>query len=206
MSLLVVVEGTTDVPVVRKVLELAGWKEPLVPIPQHGKAELDKKLRGFDGAAKGSPWFVLRDLDHDAPCPSALIEELLPQRSSFMCFRIAVRTIESWLLADAETLAAFLHVSKNLVPLDPEAEEDPKIAMINLARKSTKPDVQKDMLPARGASRRIGRGYEGRIIEYSVKHWRADVARSKSRSLDRAVCALERLRDEWDHVAPISSS
>lgn len=205
MSLLVAVEGTTDVPVVCKVLELAGWAQPTAPLVQHGKVALDRNLQGFNAAAKGSPWFVLRDLDHDAPCPVALVERLLPQRSPFMCLRIAVRAIEAWLLADPATLAEFLHVSKTLIPLDPEAEDDPKIAMINLARRSTKPAVQKDMLPERGASRRTGRGYEGRIIEYGQKHWRVDVARSNSPSLDRAVRALEGLRDVWDHVAPVLS-
>jgi hypothetical protein len=203
MSLVFVVEGTTDEPVVRKVLELAGWKQPFTSLVQHGKVELDRSLAGYNRAAKGSPWFVLRDLDHDAPCPAALIACLLPHRAQLMCLRVAVRAIEAWLLADAATLAEFLHVSKNFIPLDPEAEEDPKIAMVNLARRSTKPAVQKDMLPERGSSRRIGRGYEGRIIEYGQEHWRADVARSSSRSLDRAVCALERLRNEWDRGATV---
>lgn len=54
-----------------------------------------------------------------------------------------------------------------------------------------------------GASRRAGPGYEGRLIEYGVKHWRADVARARSSSLDRAVKALERLRDEWSIVFPV---
>lgn len=206
MSLCFVVEGTTDVPVVRKVLALAGWSPPFTDIPQGGKVALDRSLPGFNGAAKGSPWFVLRDLDRDEPCPSALCARLLPQRSPLMCFRIAVRAIEAWLLADAATLAEFLHVSENLIPLDPEAEENPKIAMVNLAHRSTKPAVQKDMLPERGASRPIGRGYEGRIIEYGEKHWRPDVARARSRSLDRAIGALERLRETWGDVAAARSS
>jgi hypothetical protein len=202
MSLVFVVEGTTDVPVVSKVLDLAGWKQPFTALVQHGKVELDRSLSGFNRAAKGSPWFVLRDLDHDAPCPAALIPRLLPHPAPLMCLRVAVRAIEAWLLADAATLAEFLHVSENLIPGDPEAEEDPKIAMVSLARRSTKPAVQKDMLPERGSSRRIGRGYEGRIIEYGQVHWRPDVARSRSRSLDRALCALERLREDWVHPAP----
>lgn len=73
MSLIVVVEGTTDMPVVRKVAALAGWELEPSTIPARGKGQLDKDLPGYNAAAQGSPWFVLRDLDHDAPCPGALV-------------------------------------------------------------------------------------------------------------------------------------
>jgi hypothetical protein len=167
MSLIIAVEGTTDAPVVKKVAELAGWELASPPIVKRGKAPLDEALRGYNAAAAGSPWFVLRDMDHDAPCPGALVAELLPEPKPLMCLRIAVRAVESWLMADAESLAVFLHVSPALVPGNPEREEDPKGAMVNLARRSTKPAIRKEMLPpAHGASRRTGPGYEGRLIEY----------------------------------------
>jgi hypothetical protein len=206
MSLLVVIEGSTDAPAIHKVARLAGWELAGEPISTRGKDRLDKDLRGYNDAAKGSPWFVLRDLDHDAPCPGALVERLLPARSPWMCLRLAVRTVEAWFMWDAETLAAFLHVSPSHIPANPEAEEDPKRTMIDLARRSTKPGIQKDMLPQRGASRRTGPGYEGRLIEYGEKHWRADVARGRSPSLDRAVKALERLRLKWSVVVPVATS
>lgn len=206
MSLLVVVEGSTDVPVVRKVAALAGWELSQQPIEARGKGQLDKDLPGYNAAAQGSPWFVLRDLDHDAPCPGALVNKLLPVPKPLMCFRVAVRSTEAWLMADPETLAAFLHVSPAQIPGNPEGEEDPKSAMVNLARRSTRPAIQKDMLPQRGASRRAGPGYEGLIIKYGERHWRADVARARSPSLDRAVKALERLRKEWSVVFPVHDS
>jgi hypothetical protein len=197
MSLSVVVEGATDTPAVHKVVALAGWKLESPPVPMRGKDQLDKILPKYNAAARSLPWFVLRDLDRDAPCPGALVAQLLPARSPLMCLRVAVRAIEAWLMADPETLAAFLHVSPSQIPANPEGEEDPKRTMLNLAQRSTKPAVRKDMLPPRGASRRTGPGYEGRILEYGEKHWRADVARGRSPSLDRAVKALERLREDW---------
>ena len=206
MSLIVAVEGSTDVPVVHKVVALAGWALAFEPIVTSGKDSLDRDLRGYNAAAKGSPWFVLRDLDHDAPCAGALVEKLLARRERLMCLRVAVRAIEAWLLADSETLASFLHISATVIPADPEGEDDPKSTMIDLARRSTKPAIQKDMLPQRGSSRRTGPGYEGRIIEYGTKHWRADVARRRCPSLDRAVSALSRLRAAWGAVDPGPSS
>jgi hypothetical protein len=206
MSLIVAVEGSTDVPVVRKVVELAGWTLAFEPIVERGKGPLDKDLAGYNAAAKGSPWFVLRDQDHDAPCPGALVAKLLPRPEPLMCLRIAVRAIEAWLMADPETLAVFLHVSDNQIPIHPEGEEDPKSTMVNLARRSTKPAIHRDMLPQPGASRRAGPAYEKCISEYGEKHWRADIARRNSASLDRAIRALERLRKEWNVVVPVLSS
>jgi hypothetical protein len=68
-------------------------------------------------------------------------------------------------MADPETLAMFLRVSPAQVPTNPEGEDDPKRTMVDLARRSSKTAIQKDMLPQRGASRRAGPGCEGRILE-----------------------------------------
>lgn len=144
MSLIVVVEGSTDVPGVRKVAALAGWELGQSPIETRGKGQLDKDLPGHNAAAQGSPWFVPRDMDHDAPCPGALVAKLLPDPKPLIRFRIAVRATEAWLMADPDTLAAFLHVSPAQIPGNPEAEEDPKSAMVNLA-------------PARRVERRLPR-------------------------------------------------
>jgi hypothetical protein len=207
MSLMVAVEGSTDAPVVAKVAALAGWELASPPLVKHGKGPLDKALRGYNAAAAHSPWFVLRDMDHDAPCPGALAAELLPDPKPLMRLRIAVRAIEAWLMADPETLAVFLHISPTQIPSDPEREEDPKGTMVNLARRSTKTAIKKDMLPPpHGAGRRTGPGYEGCLLKYGEEHWRADVARGKSRSLDRAVNALLRLRQEWSVIVPIMDS
>ena len=59
MTLIVAVEGSTDVPVVHKVVTLAGWAPAFEPIVTSGMDSLDWDLRGYNAAAKGSPWFVL---------------------------------------------------------------------------------------------------------------------------------------------------
>jgi hypothetical protein len=142
---------------------------------------------------------VLRDLDRDAPCPGGLVKGLLPTRSRLMCLRIAVHSLESWLLADAQRLAAYLHVSRAKVPVDPDGLPDPKGALVDLAWSSTKPKIKEDMVPPPGFSRRIGRLYEQRIIEFARDHWRPEIARQHSSSLRRAIQALEQLRRAWPH-------
>lgn len=59
------VEGYADEPVAEKLLNVTGLS-PLRVLTSGGKAKLDPKLPGLNSASRiESPWFVLRDLDHD---------------------------------------------------------------------------------------------------------------------------------------------
>src|SRR4051812_23297441 len=128
-------EGDGDVPVARKVIEHVGLAMGN-SYPCAGKGNLDKSLKAYDNAAKHSPWLVLRDLDVDADCAPTLVAELLPSPSPGMCFRVAVRAAEAWLMADRESFAVFFGVPRTKVPRDPESLRDPKTEVMNLARRS----------------------------------------------------------------------
>jgi hypothetical protein len=68
---------------------------------QGGFGYLRKKISGFNNAAKGTPFFVLTDLDR-GPCASALIGEWLPSpipKHPNLILRVAVQEVEAWLLA-----------------------------------------------------------------------------------------------------------
>lgn len=91
-----------------------------------GYGYLKKTIRGFNNAAKGTPYLVLTDLDKK-DCPLALIEEWLPQaKHPNLLFRIAVREVESWVLGDREAFAKFLGIKKELIPREVDDLEDPK--------------------------------------------------------------------------------
>jgi len=187
-------EGPTDEAVLKRLLAEAGAVATAV-YGQNGKQRLKRDLRGYNHAAKHAPWFVLVDLDQDAPCPSALREEWLPAPAPRMCFRVAVREVEAWLLADRERISAFLGVGKVKVPKDPEALEDPKWTMVDLARQSRRRDIREDMVPRPGSGRSVGRAYTSRLIEFATdpSRWRPEVAAGNSRSHCRCRNALKRL-------------
>jgi hypothetical protein len=42
------------------------------------------------------------DLDSDTGCAPPLCEQWIPGPAPFLCFRVAVREVEAWLMADAE--------------------------------------------------------------------------------------------------------
>ncbi len=197
MSLIAVVEGDTDLPVVRKLAEDAGL-DITSEIDCAGKDYLDEHLDAYNAAAQGSPWFVLRDLDTDAPCAGDYIRNRALAPETWMCFRLAVREMEAWLLADSESIARFLKVPRNAVPANPDADADPTRTIVNLARRSTSAKVQKALVPKPGISAQVGPLYEAKIIEFARDYWSLDRACQNSASLARARTRLRELAEKWD--------
>ena len=193
------VEGLTDRVVVQRIL---AWVE--LPCGRtfggEGKDYLLRVLPDYNQAARFSPWVAVVDLDQAPECAPVLVRQHLAHPSRWMRFRVAVRAIESWLLADAETLADFLAISRARVPSLPEDEPDPKATLVNLARHSRRRDIREDMVPRPGSGAKVGPAYTARLIEYVTAagsaQWRPEVAAQRSDSLHRCIAALSTLR-QW---------
>jgi hypothetical protein len=178
------VEGIVDEAVLRILVGEAGGSVAAF-YNKNGKSSLRRSIDGYNNAARFSPWIVLVDLDQDAACAPPLLVDWLPAPSRQMCFRIAVREIEAWLLADHVSLPAFLGVPPTSLPLDPEAVSDPKRCLVDLARRSRRRDVREDMVPRPGSGRSVGPAYASRLIEFAAHAWRPEVAARRSDSLRR---------------------
>ena len=187
--LTIAVEGDTDVAVVRRVVAAAG-REVAYEYPTGGKGRLDRQLSGYNSAARFSPWLVIRDLNGDADCAPAYIAANLPEPSEKMRFRICVRSIESWLLADRANLAAYLVVSAAHIPPNPETLANPKVAMVSTAAKSRSRLIREDMVPQPGISSAVGPGYVARLIEFAGMRWDPVSAAANSDSLARCLRSL----------------
>jgi hypothetical protein len=191
MMVNVAAEGATDLVVASRLLRHVGLELSL-PVDCRGAANLDARIAAYVEAARHQPWFILRDLDTEECAPS-LVSRLVPRIPEMLVFRIAVRMIEAWLLADRENIAAFLHVRSTQVPPLPDELPNPKQAMVNLARSSRRKSIQKAMVPKQGHSGMIGREYASFLQEFARSQW--DIARASegSSSLQRACAALGRL-------------
>lgn len=159
-------------------------------INTRGNSQLKAGMRKFKSASHGLPHVILTDLDRYT-CPPALLEHwravhLPPQ----LLFRIAVREVESWLLADREGIAEFLHVAVAKVPRNPEAELDPKRSLINLARRSRKRRLAEELVPSFGSSATIGPLYNTRLSEFVNSTWDIDRAKVLADSLSRTIGRL----------------
>ena len=159
-----------------------------------GSGYLRKNIAGFNKAARGTPFFVLTDLDQ-TDCPLALINKWLsvPKHEN-MIFRIAVREIESRLLAHREAIVSFFGVRENLIPSDPDNLGDPKRFLIRLASKSRKSDLRKAIVPANGSTAKIGPDYNGTLIFFVRNLWQVKEASKFSPSLRRAFNAIEKFK------------
>jgi hypothetical protein len=192
----VLVEGVTDEAIVRRLLDHVGLPCGTV-YGKTGKDTLLNLLPRYNRAARFFPWLVVVDLDRDADCALPYVARLLPGPAEGMCLRVAVRSVEAWLLADVERFAAFLSIPPSRIPLDPDALPDPKAALIDLARRSRRRAIREDVVPREGSGARVGPGYVGRIIEFVTapeRSWRPEVAAQRSDSLRRSIEALRKLR------------
>ncbi|MBL7177839.1 MAG: hypothetical protein ISS66_18615 [Desulfobacteraceae bacterium] len=189
------VEGILDEVVLRRLIESLG-AFPGSVYGKNGKSFLLEKLNAYNQAARFFPWVILIDLDHDADCAPPFLQSCLPNPAPYMNFRVAVREIEAWLLADRERLSKFLSVGASRIPHNPEILDSPKLTMVEIAGHSRRRDVRENMVPRAGSGRKIGPAYTSLLIEFArdPEHgWRPNVAAKSSDSLDRCMRRLEQL-------------
>lgn len=188
------VEGRTDEPVAKKILQTAG----LIPGQRfitRGKAKLNEKLPNWNAAAKWSPWLVIRDLDKDddRSCIPDLQQNLLNglECNQLMCLRFAVRTIEAWLMADYYAFKEFFGVRQRVIEL-PEQLKNPKQHLIHICSESNRKLIREGISPRSGG--KVGPGYVTLMQEFTEDHWEPQRARVNAPSLGRALDCLARLR------------
>jgi hypothetical protein len=165
----------------------------------HGRGYgfLKRNIRGFNKASKGMPYLILTDLD-EKECAPILIREWLPEAiNPNLIFRIAVREVESWILADRVNFAKFLNISQDKLPMKPDDLPDPKAHLINLAKSSRKRSLRKDIIPRRGSTAKQGPAYNERLVSFVRISWNPSMARQHSPSLERTLKALEVFMPEW---------
>jgi hypothetical protein len=133
--------------------------------------------------ANGLPVLMLTDLDAD-PCPSGKVADWLGRAPSRgFLFRICVREVEAWLLADREALAGFLKISEDKIPYAPERLADPKASLIKLAKAAPR-KIRLGLTPI--GSAKIGPEYNELLAGFIADSWSIDRAVTCAPSLQRA--------------------
>lgn len=195
VAIFAAVEGPIDEAVLRRLfVEVGAVSGPIYG--KEGKGRLRARINGYNSAAVHSPWVVLVDLDDEFDCAPELRAAWLPSCAPNLCFRVAVRQVETWLLADRARIASFLAVPIARIPVNPESESNSKQAMINLAVRSKRRQIRDDMVPRPSSGRSVGPAYTSRLIEF-ISHpahgWRPLEAAKHSDSLLRAIECLRQL-------------
>lgn len=150
------------------------------------------EARRYNRLARGQPVVALADLERN-PCAAQLLATELPGKSSGFHLRIAVRMLESWLLADRAAIAEFLGVPESRIPQRPDELENPKRQIGALAARSRLKTIRLRVAPGDSGGI-VGREYAPAMKEFVNRRWRLAEARVVSSSLDRAACCWKALR------------
>lgn len=157
---------------------------------RNGFGYLRSRMDSWWQMAKHQVVIVLTDLDRQA-CPLVLLNDWLPtgrQSPENLLLRVAVREIESWLLADHKALKNLLG-SRCQCPLRPDTLQDPKQHLLGLAQKAHR-TVRNDLVAQNGAIARQGIGYNRRLVDWVQSEWSPERAAKLSPSLSRARNAI----------------
>lgn len=170
----------------RLIAEASGGLKVAVRMGLKGNVYLRQKLPELIKLAKAYPVLLLTDLDR-IECPPQLIQDwtgahALPEN---MLFRVVVREVESWLLADRNAFSAFSGVPLNKLPTDPESVDDAKALLLRLVRRYGHKVLKQDLLPASGTRAKVGFGYNQQLCQFVNDRWSPVRASGASDSLSR---------------------
>lgn len=189
-----VVEDSLSESVCRKILSRSSLAVGLV-YGKEGYGYVKTRLRGFNNAAKGVRYLVLADLDQ-FHCAATLWTEWVPgiPRHSNLIFRVAVREVESWLLADIANLSRFFGAKQNKAIPNPDSISDPKSELLKLASRSSQ-RTMREAVTFRNRHGILVQGpdYNGTLHTFVENAWDLEAATQRSESLRRAVNAVQGL-------------
>jgi hypothetical protein len=154
-----------------------------------GNGYLRTNLDKFCQIARRHPLMLITDLD-SARCAPTLIREWSANSAmpGQLLFRVAVREIESWLLADRTAIAKLLG-KKAKLKQSPDLLLDPKATLLRLALGAPK-EIRNDLVKEQGAIASQGLGYNDRLCDFVRTEWSPERASNNSDSLHRARASL----------------
>jgi len=163
-----------------------------------GSGYLRRTVNGWNRAAQGTPFAVLTDLDQ-FPCATELVETWLSRgpKHPNLLLRVAVREVESWLLADGRNLSSYLGIHQRWLPEDPDSLEDPKRTLVQLAGRSRSFSIRQRIVPKVGSTAKQGRNYNDCLSAFVNGAWDVELARTRSPSLERAMKRFETFEPTW---------
>ncbi len=190
-TLFLVVEDELSEEVGQKLLRrFLGSEIQIRTLGKSGNGYISSKISNFCQMAQRTPVVIITDLDQIECAPTLMRNWIdsndIPQN---LMLRVAVREVESWLMADRSNFAKFLGISPNRIEANTESIEDPKRYLLSLAIRAKK-GVRLDLLPNAGVIAQQGLGYNSALSNFVRENWDINEAASNSDSLNRMVSRL----------------
>lgn len=149
-----------------------------------GNGYLRSKMTSWYQMAQHQVMLVLTDLDR-ANCLVEFRDQwLLAAPPQNLLLRIAVREVESWVLADHVAMRALVG-AKGVLPAAPDELADPKQSLLKLAKNAPK-HIRADLLKTNDGNLAQGLGYNARLTAWVNSEWSPQRAAERSPSLARA--------------------
>jgi len=155
-----------------------------------GSGYLQSKIESFIQISNHCPLLLVTDLD-SLTCAPRLRAQWMNGRAipRNLLFRVAVREVEAWLMADHEAFGSLVGKAVNF---DVEGLADPKAKLLSLA-KGAKREVREDLVATQGSIASQGVGYNVRLSSYVRNLWSPSRAASNSESLRRAIARINEI-------------
>ncbi len=161
-----------------------------------GNGYLRSNLKTFVNISNRVPFFLLTDLDNKN-CPIALMESWgYNSPSKNFIFRIAVKEVESWLLADHQGVKSlFGDRISNKLHSNCDSIDNPKEYFLDLAKKAPK-EVRNSLIKKEGAVCSQALGYNAMLERFVRDTWCPNRASENSKSLGRTINRLKSFIEE----------
>lgn len=176
----------------RLLLELPVAVTPSPLLRKDGFGYLRSGMPKWRNLAKLQAVLIITDLDR-LNCPLKLIDDWLGSQPApeNLLLRVAVREVESWVLADHDALRKLLG-SKGKLPVAPDTLPDPKSHLLTLAKSASR-SVREDLVQQNGSVASQGIAYNNRLTAWVHAEWSPERASQRSPSLQRARMRLREL-------------
>ncbi|MDD2546966.1 MAG: hypothetical protein PHI55_11910 [Burkholderiaceae bacterium] len=152
---------------------------------RNGFGYLRSRMDSWCQMAQRQVVLVVTDLDQGA-CPVALSQQWLAGQPTapHLVLRVAVREVESWVLADHKAMRELIG-PRGTLPPQPDELPDPKQALLRLAKGAPRA-VRNDLFREMAGQPAQGLGYNARLTAWVRTQWNPEQAAERSPSLARA--------------------
>ena len=193
-SIHVVSEDSLSECVATKIVKL--YLKNHIPYPIHtggGKSKILRRILQYNKSAKHLHFFIIIDLDREQ-CLAHFIKNCFKNQplKKGMIFRVAVREIESWILADINGFYNYFTIPKQKLSSNPDKLNKPKQHLVNIIDQYCKKRTYKEnIIPYKNSNAIVGPGYNSEMIKFIHNSWNVERARKNSESLNRCIMALK---------------
>lgn len=193
MDVILATEDELSEVIAEKLLREASSQVNIIQkLRKGGFGYLYSKMDSWRQISRQVPVFIFTDLDN-LECAPSLIEKWCGGRplGDNLHIRIAVREVESWLLADNDAFRSLIG-PRGSIPLSPDDLPDPKAELLALAKKAPR-EIRLDLVQERSGNLRQALGYNARLISFIQNEWCPSRAGTNSPSLNRTRIRLKHL-------------